>query len=118
MRGIKIVLINQSDCLLLTGVDSLLTDETDPDLVVTIREGETDLIQQVEQHRPQVVVVGDHLPGEYLSKLLMIMKEFSLLRIVVISEQDNHLIVYDKYQVSLDCLDDFVSIISEQIVPL
>jgi len=107
------VLIVENQILLGAGVQSLLGDETDLEMRGISPTSQVDLIHEIRQYQPDIVVVNasSHLtvPG----KLLFAVDNHSQLRVVVISADDNRVCIYEKHEVFMTRASDLLDIIRD-----
>jgi chemotaxis response regulator CheB len=68
-----------------------------------------ELIQLVNQARPQVVVLDDTVRADYLSHLLKYMRNSDGIRVVVVNTSSNQLEVYEKQQIPVRQTADFLA---------
>lgn len=84
--------------------DALTVIETAP---TTARE----LVQVVETHRPDCVILDDTVEQRYLNALMRLMQTARDLRVVVVNTGSNHVEVYGKQQVEVHQKADFFAVL-------
>jgi DNA-binding NarL/FixJ family response regulator len=108
---LKRVLVFQSDQLLLAGVESLLAREMDMNVsTITLSDG-NQLISEIEQFEPEVVVMDENLVLSRFSLILDLFRGFPELRVMVVDDKENLLHIYDKHEVTVRQGKDLVSAI-------
>lgn len=103
----KRVLIIRSSYLLSSGVECLLKEH--PELEVTAIENETstDLVEDVMNKRPEVLILDESTVVANLSRLVELFDKFPEIRVIVVNLENNHMSVFDKRYISIQHLTDF-----------
>lgn len=66
-----------------------------------------DLVQAVQKHRPQIVVLDDTVENEFLSELLRYMQGSDGICVVVVGTENNSVAIYQKQQINVKHSADF-----------
>lgn len=107
--GLKSVVIIHREYPLLAGVEHLLSREAGINLITVSSIALVDIVNEIEQLQPEIVILAESLPGDDLGRLLDLLKTFLELRVVVVSDLQNQLQVYDKKQVLVNGFNDLIS---------
>lgn len=105
------VLIVQNDLLLGAGVESLLGCQPDFTVIGVSFSDEIALMTQIKQLQPHIIVLDKATPLNTSLKLLADLLDHPKWRVVVVSANDNLVVVYDKQQVLATQATDLVSLI-------
>jgi DNA-binding NarL/FixJ family response regulator len=110
-RPVQRVLIVQNDLLLGAGVESLLGCQPDFTVIGVSFSDEIALMTQIKQLQPHIIVLDKATPLNTSLKLLADLLDHPKWRVVVVSANDNLVVVYDKQQVLATQATDLVSLI-------
>jgi DNA-binding NarL/FixJ family response regulator len=104
------VLIIENETLLGAGVQSLLQDEANMEVIGISPSNLAELIQEIRRSRSDVVVLDEvtHLTGP--TKLLALLEDYPKLRLVVVSANDDRVRIYDKREVLVTHTTDLLYI--------
>lgn len=92
----KRVLVICGERPLLAGVEGLLRKVDDLILMSTPLSDVTAVIKEIKRLEPEVIIVDDTLPWTNIGSLFDLLGLFSTLRVVVVSNSENKLQVFEK----------------------
>lgn len=109
------ILILDKEHLLGAGVESLLSQEENITIMGLATDFSIDqnqyLKQEIEQFRPDVVILNNDLLKVYFNLLVGLINLYPEMKFIVVNPLDNRLHVYEKREITIACSDDLVSII-------
>ena len=76
-----------------------------------VRANSDSLLEAIDRHRPQVIVLEEGLIGDSPFRLLSHMVHAGRIRLIFVSREENRLHVYDKYQVALTQAADLIALV-------
>lgn len=103
------VLIIFGERPLLAGVRDLLKNEGDFNLITTSMSDIDGITQEIKRLKPDVVIWDDKLPAEHQEALFNLLVTFKDLRVVVLSNYENKLQVYEKKEIPVLQVNDLFS---------
>ena len=109
----KRVLIVTSEKLLREGIASLLSSEGDINAQTTQFLDESTLAKEIDQYRPDVVILDERMEYQDLTKLFDLLIDYHKIRMMVVNVIDNKVNVYDKSEFEVSHSYDLVSAIRE-----
>lgn len=107
--GLKSVVIIHHEFPLLAGIERLLSTVAGLKLITVSSTDVVDIVNEINQLQPEIVILDENLPGDGTSRLLNLLITFPELRLVVVNGLHNQLQVYDKKEVLVSCFDDLIS---------
>ena len=102
------VLVISTEQPLWAGVKSILGKESNLDLISLPVGDNESLLQMIEYVKPAVIVVDEKFPMQELAMVLDLRRTYAELRVIVISLRENRLQIYDKKDVLVSGLGDFI----------
>jgi DNA polymerase III delta subunit len=69
----------------------------------------TTLVQEFELEQPEVIIVDDSFSASELAALLNLLPTFAEMRLVVLSNTENKLAVYEKREIQVNRLADLIT---------
>lgn len=108
---LKKVLLIHSDLLLLSGVESLLTQEDDLYLANADLRDRAMLIDIIAQLQPNVIICDENVRQVDDWILCSFINDFPALRLLIVSVKNNHILVYDKQKIAINGSKDLVTAI-------
>ncbi len=105
------VLVVENESLLGAGIESLLTRETDLDLVGIASGNEADLIKIIEHSQPQVIILDEATYMTNSIRLLDLFRNYSELRLVLVNANDNLVHIYEKRKLLVSQAADLADIV-------
>ncbi|RME49382.1 MAG: DNA-binding response regulator [Chloroflexi bacterium] len=105
------VLVVNTGSLLAAGVERVLSRETDLHVVTIAPKCEAAVIEEVRLLQPDVIVLDEGAGIIDVTKLLVLLEEYSDLRVVTLRVSDTWVGVYDKHKTLLTQIADLVAII-------
>lgn len=91
------------------GLKSILEKQSSLDLISLHSGDDQTLLQEIKDLNPAVIVLDEKFPSADLAMILNMQKTFSELRVVIISSRENRLQIYDKRDILVRDLRDFIS---------
>lgn len=107
--NLKRVLILSRERPLLAGVEGLLKKEPDISLSSISTMDVNTLAQEFELEQPEVIIVDDSFPATELAALLNLLPACTELRLVVLSNTENKLAVYEKREIQVNQSADLIA---------
>lgn len=104
------VLLIRSGSLLDEGVESLLKDKVELDVVDFAAAREAALLEHIARVRPSVILLNEVDPSQ-ATRMFALLKKAPSVRIIVTRLNSNAIEVYDKQEVNLARTLDLVSLI-------
>lgn len=107
----KRILVVHGENLLIAGVESLLTHESDLKVMGVGNSNKSYFLQEVDQFHPHVVVIDESSLLADLTFLHYLLKTCPDLRIIVVDEEDNLIHIYEKRVISVAQSTDLINVI-------
>jgi DNA-binding NarL/FixJ family response regulator len=107
------VLIVENQLLLGAGLQSLLIDETDLDVIGTSPSDQPELVEQIKRIRPDVVLLDVDSRLTDPADLLTCLENYPKLRVLVVSSDDHLIRIYDKQEVLIRGASQLANLLSE-----
>ena len=108
------VLIVENQLLLGAGLQRLLSDETDLDVIGISPRNQLELVQEIRQLKPDVVFLDRDSRLIDATDLLSFLEDFLELRVVVINTNDHLAHIYNRRETQLCQATDLFDIIQER----
>jgi hypothetical protein len=93
------VFVVESELLLGAGVASLLSRESDLQVIGIMPDDEAALVEQIKRCEPDVVVLNEATYLIEATTLLALLPDYPELRVLVLSASDDKVQVFDKHQI-------------------
>jgi DNA polymerase elongation subunit (family B) len=103
----KRVLVLRSNYLLSAGVECLLIEQKDLEVVSIDIECSTNPVEEFINVRPDVMVIDESTIITSLVSLVELFEIFPELRVIVVNLEKNHMSVFDKRHIPIQHLTDF-----------
>ncbi len=103
----KSVLVIRSSYLLSAGVESLLKEHPELEVVGINIECTIQLVEKVMMVKPDVMVLDESTIIANPSSMIELFKSFPDLRVIVVNLENNHMSVFDKRYIPIQHLTDF-----------
>ena len=97
----------RSSYLLSAGVECLLHDQQELEVVSIDSDIETNLVDDIIRIQPDVMVVDESTVIANLTSLVHLFEKLPYLRVIVVHLENNHMSVFDKRHVPIQQLTDF-----------
>lgn len=107
---IKVLVIHGSSPTL-AGIEHLLGHENDMDTLGIASTDTNEITREIKRLKPNVIIAEEKLPWVGSQKMFDLLTVFSKLRVVVVSNVENRLEVYEKKEILIERLADFVSVV-------
>ena len=107
------ILIVENQQLLGGGLQSLLSGETNLDVIGISPRNQLELVQKIRQIQPDVVLLDEDSCLTNATDLLTFLENFSKLRVIVVNANDNLAHIYIKKQILVSPADQLVSIVRD-----
>jgi DNA-binding NarL/FixJ family response regulator len=108
---LKRILVVHGENLLISGVESLLTHESDLTVMGVRNSSRSYFLQEVNQFHPHVIILDESSLLSDLTFLHYLLKNCPDLRVIVIDEGDNLIHIYEKRVVSVAQGTDLINVI-------
>lgn len=108
------VLVISSEQPLWVGIKAILGKESNLDLISLPSSDQKVLLREIDDLKPAVIVVDEKFPSADLTMILNLQKTYSMLRVVVVSLRENQLQIYDKRDIFVSELKDFISAVQSK----
>lgn len=105
------VLVIDNRSILGAGVETLLSNSGHLQVVGSVPNDEMDLLRHVWRFTPDVIVLSSQSQLTNPIRLLSLLKNYGSFRLIVVSEDDNTMEVYEKRQVTARGQDDLATAI-------
>lgn len=105
------VLVVQGGLLLSDGIVSLLTRESDLTVVNTHVNDEASLVDEIEKIQPSVLILPEKVQDAHLSQPFLLLKNCSILRVIVIDERKNLIQIFNKEEIEVARSVDLITAI-------
>lgn len=102
------VLVATKEMLLGAGIESMLMRQNELSLISTISHTTIELINKVHQLKPEVVILDEKMYLDSLNELMTCMNERPEMRLVVVSDSENRIQIYNKRQLRVTQSMDLV----------
>lgn len=103
------ILIVEDELLLGAGIKSLLTGETDLDLLDSCSGDEAELAEEIRRLQPNVIILDQNSNLVDLGKLMSWLDGYPELRVVLVNANLDLVEIYDKRQVVITQVADFIA---------
>lgn len=94
------VLVIDNRSIMGAGVETLLSNAGHLQVIGTTPQDETDLVSDVWQFSPDVIILSNQSQLVDPVRLMILLKNYRSYRLIVVSENDNTMEVYEKRQVT------------------
>ena len=107
------VLIVENQRLLGAGLQALLTENSDLDIIGVSPSNQIELVRKIRQLQPDVVFLSEGSRLTNAVDLLALLEDYPRLRVVVISANDHLVRIYDQQQVLIKPANQLLNIIRD-----
>jgi len=109
-RPLKRILILRNNLALNSGVQSLLSKQRAFDVIGLEVYTRKELFKNIDDLKPDVIVVDDEYLAKNLAALLRFLQEYPKTRSIILSLKGNTIQIYDTQQIQIENISDFLSI--------
>lgn len=109
--GLKRVIVVLNESLIGRGVESLLSREMDLNVTGVPFIDDRALIDQIVEFQPNVVIVDESLIFGRKIDFLSLLRTDPKMRLLVLSNQDNRINIYDRQEIPVTQSTDLISAI-------
>lgn len=109
--GGKIVLLIESGQFIGGVIRSLFTGCDSLNVIEAAPQNTRELIETVNQIRPNIVVLDDTVRDDYLAHLLRFMRSSNGFRVIVVNTNNNKIVVYEKQEIAVRQRSDFMAVL-------
>ncbi len=102
------VLVSTQEILLGAGIESLILRQNELSLIKMLSTSTSELIAKINRLKPEVVILDEKMYEASLNDLMACMNERPEMRLVVVSDSDNRIEIYNKRQFWLTQATDLV----------
>lgn len=106
MKKVNVIL---SESLIGKGVESILSREMDLSVTSTSFIDDAALNQQIERDQPDVVILDESLIINEMLSLFHLFASYPNLRVIVLSDGENRINIYDRQEIQVSHSADLVS---------
>lgn len=92
------VLVATKEMLLGAGIESLLMRQKELAMIGTISSNTIELISKINRLKPEVVILDEKMYLDSINELMSCMNERPEMRLVVVSDRENQIQIYNKRQ--------------------
>ncbi len=103
----KRVLVMRSSYLLSAGVECLLHEQQELEVVSLDIEFTKQLVEEIIDVKPDVMVIDESTVITNLVNLVDLFEKFPEIRVIVVNLENNHMSVFDKRYIPIQQLTDF-----------
>jgi DNA-binding NarL/FixJ family response regulator len=107
----KRVLVLETDQIFGGAVLNLIANQESLQTISLRLRGQIDLLQEIQKHAPDVVVMDDSVLSKIIADLFRLLRQIPNLKIVVLCTEDNHVEVYTKQQSTIGHCDDLFNLL-------
>ncbi len=107
------VLVIEDDSLFNNNVKLQLVLQENLDTIGIASTNEKTIGNEIEQTRPDAVIINDHLATAKPQLILFLLQTYPDLRIITVSLETNRINVYDNREVTVNTTKDLVSVITQ-----
>ena len=105
------VLVIHGSSPFLAGVEHLLSHENDMNTFGIASTDLNEITQEIERLNPDVIIAEEKMPWLGSQKMFSLLTMITKLRVVVVINTENRLEVYEKKEIFIDRLADFISVV-------
>ncbi|MCA9975835.1 MAG: response regulator transcription factor [Anaerolineales bacterium] len=98
--GTQRVLVIDNRTIMGAGVETLLSNRINLQVIGTTPKDEADLVRNVWQFSPDVIILSHQSQITNPVRLLSLLNNYRSFRLIVVSEDDNTMEIYEKRQVT------------------
>jgi hypothetical protein len=95
------VLVSTKEMLLGAGIESMLMRQNELALISTISHNTIELINKIHRHKPEVIILDEKMYQDSVSELMACINERPEMRLVVVSDSENRIQIYNKRQLQV-----------------
>jgi chemotaxis response regulator CheB len=107
--GTQRVLVIDNHTIMGAGVEALLSNSKNLQIIGTTPQTEDDLVQDVWQFSPDVIILNYQSEITDPVRLLSLLNHYRSFRLIVVSEDDNTMEIYEKRQVTASHRSDLAT---------
>ena len=107
LKASQRVLIVNNRSLIGAGVEKLLSNSGHLQIIGADPQNENDLVKDIWHFLPDIVIMSDQTPFRSPTMLLSLLQNYSALRLIIVSEKDNSLEIYEKRRIETKQIADF-----------
>lgn len=107
------VLIIDNRSIMGAGVETLLSDTKHFQVIGTSPRDENDLVSDVWQYSPDVIIISSQSQLTDPARLMTLLKRYRSFRLIVVSEDDNTMEVYEKRRVTARQRSDLATAVQQ-----
>lgn len=111
---IKCILACSNEVLLKSIVEDLLRRTNELELVEIVAESQVELLEAIEEHQPQVLVMCHKTHDTLTMNYLEILQRYPEVLMITVSTDDNYMHIYGKQKVLITQSTDLLSVIQSQ----
>jgi len=104
--------------LLATSIKNLLAPNEGFSIHCASEENIQELINSLKLHRPDVLILDDSQTGREISKYFLMENNCPDVRVIVANVDNNHLKIYERFQIQLSRSADFIDAIKRDSASL
>lgn len=98
--GIQRVLVIDNRTIMGAGVETLLSNSTKLQVIGTTPQNEDDVVRDVWLYSPDVIILSQKTQLTDPARLLTLLNNYRSFRLIVVSEDDNTMEIYEKRHVT------------------
>lgn len=107
--GLKKVLVVVSESVVIEGIESILSRESDLLVLSTVYVDQDALYHKVKEHKPDAVIIERSLLFSGQINLLTLLTSCQKIRILVLNVRDNDVNIYDHNETPISHSRDLIS---------
>jgi len=105
------VLVIHDSSPFLAGVEHILGHDNDMHTIGLASTDSNEINQAIERLKPNVIIAEEKMPWVGSQKMFGLLMMFSKLRVVVVSKVENRLEIYEKKEILIERLADFIAVV-------
>jgi len=106
---VKRVLVIGDGKLIGSGVESILSRENDLVIMHTIPTTKAAFKKEIATFKPDVIIIDENLKLLNLSRFLGLLEQIPAVRLMILALEENRIQIFDKQDVQIEQLADFVN---------
>jgi hypothetical protein len=116
--GVKRILIIIQNQLLATSIQNLLAPNDGFLIQCAYEDNVPDMLAALNQHRPDILILDNSHTGREISKIFLMENNCPDVRVIVANVDNNHLKIYERFEIQLSRSADLVDAIRWDLASL